>query len=152
VGGSTLIGRVRDRVAELFQREPAEGVSPFEAVAIGAAIQAAAMTEPTTDDDDVPTLDALVMLRELGAPPAAPQGEAPATPSSQHVPTFPLGGAGASPANDPVAARVARTDPPASRQTPRGPLLSGKALQTAGWGLVGVLVVALLGIVWLLVR
>jgi molecular chaperone DnaK len=39
VGGSTHIPLVRQRVSEFFGREPAAGVSPEEAVAIGAAVQ-----------------------------------------------------------------------------------------------------------------
>ena len=43
VGGSTRIPLVRTRVSEFFGREPAEGVHPDEAVALGAAIQGIAL-------------------------------------------------------------------------------------------------------------
>jgi molecular chaperone DnaK len=157
VGGSTLIGRVRERVAEFFRREPADGVSPFEAVAIGASIQAAAMTGATTEEDDIPTLDALVMLRDIRSlpppPPALHFSERPAGTGPAEV-ASPFG----VPSTDSGVARIARTDPPASRQPqkpaakPPVPLVSSKALHVAGWVLAGALGVALLGIVWLLVR
>ena len=44
VGGSTRIPLVRQRVAEFFNREPLGHVSPDEVVAIGAGIQAMALT------------------------------------------------------------------------------------------------------------
>ena len=73
VGGSTLIPRVRERVAEFFQRDAAAGVSPFEAVAVGAAIQAYAMTEAAPDERGVPTKAALTMSRTIRTlPPPEP--------------------------------------------------------------------------------
>jgi molecular chaperone DnaK len=66
VGGTTLVSRVRERVAELFGREPAEGVSPFEAVAVGAAIQAYAMTEAApADDSTYATADSVRLSRTV---------------------------------------------------------------------------------------
>jgi molecular chaperone DnaK len=69
VGGSTLIARVRERAAQFFEREPAAGVSPFEAVAVGAAIQAYAMTDALEDDAGIPTQAALKASRTLSVPP-----------------------------------------------------------------------------------
>ncbi len=55
VGGSTRIPQVRARVAEFFGRDPLAHVSPDEVVAIGAAIQAMALTSDrrTTRDSSV---------------------------------------------------------------------------------------------------
>ncbi len=39
VGGTTRIPAVKDKVKEIFQRDPHEGVNPDEVVALGAAIQ-----------------------------------------------------------------------------------------------------------------
>jgi molecular chaperone DnaK len=55
VGGSTRIPQVRARVAEFFGKDPLAHVSPDEVVAIGAAIQAMALTSDrrTTRDSSV---------------------------------------------------------------------------------------------------
>jgi molecular chaperone DnaK len=45
VGGSTRMRLVRERVADFFGKEPADGANPEEAVALGAAIQAMAMKD-----------------------------------------------------------------------------------------------------------
>jgi molecular chaperone DnaK len=94
VGGSTLVPRVRERVSELFGREPAAGVSPFEAVAVGAAIQAHAMSEVEEDESGVPSSAALAAARKL-----IDLRPAPSTPSRAPV-IEPL------PAPAPVAAPV----------------------------------------------
>jgi hypothetical protein len=60
---------VRERAAEFFAREPATGVSPFEAVAVGAAIQAYAMTDALEDDAGSPTQAALKASRTVSVPP-----------------------------------------------------------------------------------
>ena len=45
VGGMTRMPKVQERVASFFGREPSKGVHPDEVVALGAAIQAAALVE-----------------------------------------------------------------------------------------------------------
>jgi molecular chaperone DnaK len=45
VGGMTRMPRVQKAVAEFFEREPCKGVHPDEVVALGAAIQAAALMD-----------------------------------------------------------------------------------------------------------
>jgi molecular chaperone DnaK len=54
VGGMTRMPRVQERVARFFGREPCKGVHPDEVVAVGAAIQAAALVD---DAQDVLLLD-----------------------------------------------------------------------------------------------
>ena len=46
VGGQTRMPRVREAVAGLFGREPSRSVHPEEAVAVGAAVHAAALSDP----------------------------------------------------------------------------------------------------------
>ena len=66
---------------------------------------------------------------------------------------FPLGGLGASIANDPVASRAAKTDPPKALAGTRArSILAKHGLRLAGWLVAGALGLALLGIVWLLIR
>jgi molecular chaperone DnaK len=45
VGGMTRMPRIQQAVARFFEREPSKGVHPDEAVAIGAAIQGAALVD-----------------------------------------------------------------------------------------------------------
>src|SRR5262249_54751318 len=47
VGGMTRMPRVQDAVKEFFQREPCKGVHPDEVVALGAAVQGAALVDDT---------------------------------------------------------------------------------------------------------
>lgn len=49
VGGSTRIPAVRDRVKELFGKEPNKSVNPDEAVAMGAAIQGGVLAGDVSD-------------------------------------------------------------------------------------------------------
>src|SRR5262245_6315677 len=49
VGGMTRMPRVQQAVAEFFSLEPCKGVHPDEVVALGAAIQGAALTDEKSD-------------------------------------------------------------------------------------------------------
>jgi molecular chaperone DnaK len=51
VGGMTRMPRVQKAVKEYFNREPCRGVHPEEVVALGAAIQAHALTAPQADSE-----------------------------------------------------------------------------------------------------
>jgi molecular chaperone DnaK len=57
VGGMTRMPRVQRAVKEFFGREPCKGVHPDEVVALGAAIQAQALTAPAQPGNDVLLLD-----------------------------------------------------------------------------------------------
>jgi len=57
VGGMTRMPRVQKAVKEFFGREPCRGVHPEEVVALGAAIQAHALVEPSAKGEDVLLLD-----------------------------------------------------------------------------------------------
>ena len=58
VGGSTRIPLVRQRVAELMNKEPnTRDINPDEAVALGAAIQAGILEQPEMADDSFLALD-----------------------------------------------------------------------------------------------
>ena len=57
VGGMTRMPRVQRTVREYFGREPCKGVHPDEVVALGAAIQAQALTAPVEPGNDVLLLD-----------------------------------------------------------------------------------------------
>jgi molecular chaperone DnaK len=63
VGGQTRMPRLQQAVRELFGREPSRGVHPEEVVALGAAIQAQALTNPA-GASEVLLLD--VTPRDLG--------------------------------------------------------------------------------------
>jgi molecular chaperone DnaK len=64
VGGQTRMPRLQQAVRELFGREPSRGVHPEEVVALGAAIQAQALTHPEASAAEVLLLD--VTPRDLG--------------------------------------------------------------------------------------
>jgi molecular chaperone DnaK len=49
VGGMTRMPRIQQAVAEFFEREPCKGVHPDEVVALGAAIQGAALVDDKRD-------------------------------------------------------------------------------------------------------
>jgi len=57
VGGMTRMPRVQRAVKEFFGREPCKGVHPDEVVALGAAIQAHALTAPQAHGKEVLLLD-----------------------------------------------------------------------------------------------
>jgi molecular chaperone DnaK len=57
VGGMTRMPRVQKAVREFFGREPSRGVHPEEVVALGAAIQAHALTEGGAKAEEVLLLD-----------------------------------------------------------------------------------------------
>src|SRR5512145_408939 len=57
VGGMTRMPRVQRAVKEFFGREPCRGVHPDEVVALGAAIQAHALTAPQAHGKEVLLLD-----------------------------------------------------------------------------------------------
>jgi molecular chaperone DnaK len=57
VGGMTRMPRVQRAVKEYFGREPSKGVHPDEVVALGAAIQAHALTAPAHEGGEVLLLD-----------------------------------------------------------------------------------------------
>jgi molecular chaperone DnaK len=57
VGGMTRMPRVQRAVKEFFGREPCKGVHPDEVVALGAAIQAHALTAPQEQGKEVLLLD-----------------------------------------------------------------------------------------------
>jgi molecular chaperone DnaK len=64
VGGMTRMASVQDAVRELFGREPSRAVHPEEVVALGAAIQAHALTAPSREATDALLLD--VTPHDLG--------------------------------------------------------------------------------------
>jgi molecular chaperone DnaK len=139
VGGSTLIPRVRERAAHFFEHEPAKGVSPFEAVAVGAAIQAYAMTEAEADEMDVPTQGALQVARTFASPQPA-ERERTAIVNGQ-----------APVARTPVSV----TSPSPSRAQPRI-VVEQRIVRAAPRSRVGLLLaalaLALVALVWLLTR
>jgi molecular chaperone DnaK len=57
VGGMTRMPRVQKAVKDFFGKEPHRGVHPEEVVALGAAIQAHALTAPATKGQEVLLLD-----------------------------------------------------------------------------------------------
>src|SRR5512145_1145159 len=57
VGGMTRMPRVQRRVKEFFGREPCRGVHPDEVVALGAAIQAHALTAPGVQGENERAID-----------------------------------------------------------------------------------------------
>ncbi|KAJ3505454.1 hypothetical protein NMY22_g17582 [Coprinellus aureogranulatus] len=56
VGGSTRIPKIQQMLKEHFNKEPSRGVNPDEAVAYGAAIQAAIIGRMMDDEDNSPTI------------------------------------------------------------------------------------------------
>jgi molecular chaperone DnaK len=117
VGGSTRVPLIRKRVADFFGTTPMDRVNPDEVVAIGAAIQAAALTEG-------------VRRRSIPAPPtpsqrpqALPQpnqpsvGEAPEDTRTSEVATDPMKPAFGNEQPGFGAARPPVVPPPATART-----------------------------------
>ena len=81
VGGSTRLTAVGQRIADLFGRAPAAGVSPDDAVALGAAIQAAALAAEARPANTSPIARAArenaALLPPEAALPAPPPPPAP---------------------------------------------------------------------------
>ncbi|MBL8719359.1 MAG: Hsp70 family protein [Myxococcales bacterium] len=86
VGGSTRIPLVRRRVEQAFSKKPMDRVNPDEVVAIGAAIQAAALTgaERRRQQTPAPVLDPNAVkasrIQTLGGVGKTPRGTGPQTP------------------------------------------------------------------------
>ncbi len=59
VGGSTRVPRVRERVGEMFGREPLTDIDPDQVVAIGAAIQAETLAGNNRDGEELLLLDVI---------------------------------------------------------------------------------------------
>ena len=85
VGGMTRMPRVERTVAEFFGREPSKGVHPDEVVAVGAAIQGAALSEDAEQAQRVVLLD--VTPQTLGMMVAGGLFE-PLIPKDTTVPTM----------------------------------------------------------------
>ncbi len=85
VGGMTRMPRVERAVAEFFGREPSKGVHPDEVVAVGAAIQGAALGEEASAAHKVVLLD--VTPQTLGMMVAGGLFE-PLIPKDTTVPTM----------------------------------------------------------------
>ena len=50
VGGSTRIPKIQELLTELFGKEPCKSINPDEAVAYGATVQAAIITDDSSDE------------------------------------------------------------------------------------------------------
>lgn len=59
VGGSTRVPRVRERVGEMFGREPLTDIDPDQVVAIGAAIQAETLAGNNRNGEELLLLDVI---------------------------------------------------------------------------------------------
>lgn len=59
VGGSTRVPRVRERVGEMFGRQPLTDIDPDQVVAIGAAIQAETLAGNNRDGEELLLLDVI---------------------------------------------------------------------------------------------
>lgn len=59
VGGSTRVPRVRERVGEMFGKDPLTDIDPDQVVAIGAAIQAETLAGNNRDGDELLLLDVI---------------------------------------------------------------------------------------------
>jgi molecular chaperone DnaK len=110
VGGTTKIPHVRERVAQYFGRTPRIDVNPEEAVAAGAALQAAALEKILSEKRTT---------AKLAVPPAPPLGQRPPTDLGPPGPrtTAPRYSSQADTGVDPPAMRT--TAPMGSERPPR---------------------------------
>ena len=83
VGGSTRVPMVRQRIAELFQREPSIGINPDEVVGHGAAVQAATLSGHL---DDAPPPPPPSAIATMALPGPASSLDAEAAPAPQPLP------------------------------------------------------------------
>ncbi len=86
VGGSTRVPLVRQRIAELFQREPSIGINPDEVVGHGAAVQAATLSGHLDDAAPAPQPSALATMALPGQAPPPVADPAQPSPASQPLP------------------------------------------------------------------
>ncbi|HLK45874.1 MAG TPA: Hsp70 family protein, partial [Acidimicrobiales bacterium] len=132
VGGSTRIPLVRRRVEQFFGSEPLDRVNPEEVVAIGAAIQAAALTEAARARN-VPPPPVPGARRKLPSRPSAPSLDAHVDYTDDEVTVAtPVAALSAAVAAEQAEAAKARggSDPPRGRtgKTPP-PLPSSPSLE-----------------------
>jgi molecular chaperone DnaK len=123
VGGSTRIPLVRRRVEEFFRREGRHHLSPDEVVAVGAAIQASALTGSAERRLPVP-------------PPPAPARRAATEPGGVARGTRPSGLAGPGPAEPGrlrLSSMVEGAEPPETKPfEPRRPMPTRPGIQPLG--------------------
>ncbi len=146
---------MRQRATEFFEHEPASGVSPFEAVAVGAAIQAYAMTDALEDDAGVPTRRR-ARRREVARLPRILLGRAhprasPSLTTGASPRAAPAGLPGSLAVPVPGSVPVAGSPPVAPHFTIEKPAAAAQPRARIGWLAAAVLVAALL-VAWLLFR
>ncbi len=139
VGGSTRMPLVRARVESFFGAKPLDRVNPDEVVAIGAAIQAAALTD-TKRKRDIPAPPVPMPPstgRTLGSPEESTQTAAYAMPPGSQVPTARTGpppiASGPPAVNSPVRTASGPPNLPAApRAQPSAPAPAMKGTRPMG--------------------